>query len=172
MGNTILIAEDFPPALRMLSKLFTEAGFTVYTATSCVEVVKTASQVLPDCFVLEYQLEDGPIPIVCAFIRGHEQLKDAPIAIHSGRGEAAESCYASCQADVFVEKGRPPGELLAAVERHLRRVARNDDGGSHPDLTPDSSIMQVLKNGRPLVSLSPEQFRLVPSARIDTYLKA
>ncbi len=160
MGNTILIAEDFEPALHMLVKLFSGAGFTVYTARTCVEAVKLAAQHLPDCFLLDYYLEDGPVPIVCSFIRGHESLKDVPIVMYSGHEEEAENCYASCQADVFIQKGRPGSVVLAAVKRHLRRMAPKCDAEVQPDLTPDPTTLQVLRNGTPLVSLSPEQFRL------------
>ncbi len=160
MGNTILIAEDHAPSLQVLSKFFTGAGFCVYTATTCVEAVKTAAEALPDCFVLDYELKDGPVPVVCSFIRGHERLRMAPIVIYSAHDEETENCYSSCQADVFVRKGRPLGELLAAVERHVRRQALSSERTQAPDLTLDPVTQRVLRYGRPLASLSPEQFRL------------
>ncbi len=160
MGNTILIAEDFKPALQMLVKLFSGAGFTVYPVRTCAEAVKLAAQHLPDCFLLDYYLEDGPVPVVCSFIRGHEALKDVPIVMYSSHDEEAENCYAACQADVFIQKGRPGSVVLAAVNHHLRRMARKCDAAVQSDLTPDPTTLQVLRHGAPLVSLSLEQFRL------------
>lgn len=160
MGNTILIVDDYAPVLQMLTKRFGEAGFQVYTAQTSQEAVKLASRHLPDCFVLDLFLEDGPVSGVCSFIRGHEQLKDAPIVIHSSHTDEAENCYAHCQADVFVEKSRGCGVLLAAVKRHLCRIARKCDAIKQADLEPDPGSMRVLKYGVPITSLSPEQFRL------------
>lgn len=161
MGNTILIVEDYPPMLKMLAKCFGAAGFQVYTAQTSQEAVTLASRHLPDCFLFDLYLADGrPVTDLCLFIRGHEQLKDAPILICSTHTDEAESAYANCQADVFLEKCQRSGVLLAAVNRQLRRIPPKSGVAIQTDLEPDPGTMRILKYGAPLVALSIEQFRL------------
>lgn len=160
MGNTVLIAEIFRPTLHMLTRLFEDSGFTVYQADTCQEAVKQASLHLPDCFVLDYQLADGPVPTVCAFIRSHETLKNAPIAIYSTYTDRMEDSFTTCRADVFVEKGKNPDALVAAIKHHLHRYERTEDAAKNTDLTLDPVNLRVLRHGEIIAMLSPEQYRL------------
>jgi len=161
MGNTILIAEDFAPTLKMLAKLFGTAGFTVYQSQTCLETVKLASQHLPDCFLLDSHLSDGPIPIVCSFIRSHGVLKNAPIVIHSSHSDEIEHSYATCQADAFLEKGTGTGALLAAMNHHLRRMELERKILKKDDLCLCGRDLCVLRDSKQAATLSAEQFKLL-----------
>lgn len=44
MGNTILIADDNPPDLELLSLYFREGGFTVFAAKDCGEAIQLAGR--------------------------------------------------------------------------------------------------------------------------------
>lgn len=160
MGNTILIAEDFKPTLDFLEKLLREEGYTVFSTKSGQEAIKLASRHLPDCFLLDYKLEDGPVMPVCSFIRGHEALRDAPIIIYSGYTDEAVNCYENCQADSFINKASRYEEVLAAVRGQLKRRSRKKAAREYCDLVPDPATLRVLKYGKPAASLSVEQYRL------------
>lgn len=161
MGKTILIAEDDKEFLRVLSAYFGKLGFTVYRAETCEEAGRLARERLPDCFLLDYQLTDGDAASVCIFIRGYEPLRRAPIVILSGHAERSAECYDFCQADVFIEKGRPLEEIGAAINRHLRRAAGTRGVHSSSDLGLDAAALAVLKDGKIAAQLSPEQFRFM-----------
>jgi two-component system OmpR family response regulator len=161
MGKTILIAEDDKEFLRILSAYFGKSGFTVYRAETCEEAVRLARELLPDCFLLDYQLADGNAAPVCVFLRGYEPLRRAPIVILSGHTERSAECYDFCQADVFIEKGRSLEEIGAAINRHLGRAAGTWNVHSNSDLGLDAAALAVLKDGKIAARLSPEQFRFM-----------
>ncbi|HAT72416.1 MAG TPA: hypothetical protein DCS63_06335 [Elusimicrobia bacterium] len=160
MGNTILIAEDDKLARKTLTQYFEAAGFKVYSADTCKDTVRLACLHLPDCFLFDYHLADDTIVPACLFIRSHDQLRNAPIVILSGDPKQAAHSYNACQADVFLEKGGYYPEILAAVKRQLRRVEQQNGNVKPSDITLDGRTMRILKNGLPMVCLSPEQFRL------------
>lgn len=159
MGNTILITEDHKFHLKILTQYFTEMGFTVFPAENSRDTIRLAAQHLPDCFLLDYNLGDETIVPACLFIRSHSRLKDSPILILSGESEKAEECYSRCQADIFIEKGRPYPEVLAAVNRQLRRAEKPVPPAESSDITLDQERLCVLRASYPEILLSPEQFR-------------
>lgn len=159
MSNTILIAEDERASLCLLETYFSEAGSTVYTAESCRDALKLLCRHLPGCFILDYHLGDNTADPVCLAIRTHERLKKAPIVILSGDPSQAAYSYDTCQADVFLDKDKSYPEIVAAVKRHLRRRDASLGLMWGSDLTLDSKNMSVLREGKPAVCLSPEQFR-------------
>jgi len=159
MGNTILITEDFGHYLKILSQYFTGEGFTVYSASTGQETIRLAERHLPDCFLLDYNLGgEETIEPACLFIRSHPRLKSAPILILSGEHEQAERCYASCQADNFIPKGRPLAEIGAAVRRSLRRAGAAAGVIAGGDLALDVVSRLILRPGHPAIELPREQF--------------
>jgi DNA-binding response OmpR family regulator len=161
MGNTILIAEDDRHTLPMLERIFRDAGYEPLTARTCRETIRKAAEHLPDCFVLDLHLEDGPVHEVCAFIRSHEQLRNAQVIIYSTHTDALEKCYESLRADIFVPKCHPPAELLAEVKWRLRRARLSASGKLPSDLTLDLENLCVLRYGKLLAALSLSQFRVL-----------
>lgn len=160
MGNTILITEDDKSYLGILGKLFASQGFAVHASSNCRDAIRLATEHLPDCFLLDYNLgESGTIEPLCLFIRSHPRLKDAPILILSGEHEQAEKCYTACQADIFIPKGRPLAEVVAAVKRSLRRAAAAAGVIPGDDLTLNAASSLILRPGHPAIELTPEQFR-------------
>ena len=159
MGNTILITEDHQFSLKLLTRYFTDMGFTVFPAENTRDTIRLAAQNLPDCFLLDYNLGAETITPACLFIRSHERLKNAPILILSGESEKAEECYRSCQADVFIEKGKPYQEVLAAVNRHLRRTEVAISALKQSDISLDPGNLRVFRHAYPDVQLSVEQFK-------------
>jgi len=159
MGNTILITEDEKVYRRVLCEYFTMLGFTVHAADNCRDTIRLAAQHLPDCFLFDYNLADENIAPACLFIRSHARLKDAPIIILSGAHEKAEECYNKCDADLFLERGKPLAEVGAAVKRQLRRAAAASGLITSPDLTLDAKNMRILRPGKPDLQLTAEQFR-------------
>jgi len=159
MGNTILIAEDHKFSLTLLARYFQAFGFTVYPAETCAEAVKLADQYKPDCFLLDYHLADKPADEICRFVRGNEYLKKKPIIILSADTEQAINSYEICQADVFIEKGKPYSELLALVKRQVRRADWARGILKTPDLTLNAVTQSIMQGERPAFQLPPEQFR-------------
>ncbi len=160
MNKTILIADDDKCSLNLLKKYFSMAGFTVYTAETCRDVMRYACDNLPDCFLLDYHLKDDDALTACSFIRNHARLKNAPIAILSGDADQAAGSYDACQADVFFEKPARYAEILAGIRRQLRRTEAAGGVVRSADVTLDPVNLRIVKDGKTAVSLSWDQFRL------------
>jgi len=159
MGNTILITEDEKSYLRSLSQYFKLLGFTVHSATNCKDTIRLAAEHLPDCFLLDYNLGDETVAPACLFIRSHSQLRSAPIIVLSGAHEMAEECYNNCNADLFLEKGKPFTEVGAAVKRQIRRMTAQPPV-KLSDIVICEERLSVLREGYSEILLSAEQFKL------------
>lgn len=160
MGNTILIAEDKPTELRILSRYFSAGGFAVYPAASCAEAIKLARQHHPDCFLLDYHLDgDKTADEICACIRSNEYIRKNPVVILSGDPEIAIQSCTVCKADYFVQKGRPYSEVMTLVKKLLYRTEWNRGVLKRGDLTLEASTLRLLRPSYPPIQLSPEQFR-------------
>jgi len=59
MAKMILIADDDPELLRVLTLEFTQAGYEVATASSGAEAVELLRLRHPDFLVVDYQMPDG-----------------------------------------------------------------------------------------------------------------
>lgn len=159
MGKTILIAEDDKLVLKGLANYFAGAGFTVYTAQTCLETVDLIYRHAPDCFLLDYHLADDTAQLACLSIRSYERTRNAPIVIYSGDDTRGAFFYESCQADAFVLKGRGYEEPLSAVRRHLRRAELAKGILRRDDLQLEINRMAVVFDDGLSIKLSPEQFR-------------
>jgi len=159
MGNTILIADDNPPDLELLSQYFREGGFTVFAAGDCGEAIKLAGRHTPDCFLLDYCLGADTAEKVCAFIRGDARLSERPIIIMSAEPELAMRGYEPCVADFFVEKGDNYRKLPALVRQNFLRAAWNRGIYRKADLVLDAPNLRLLRGSYPAIQLSAEQFR-------------
>ena len=116
--QTILIIDDDPTWLKLLSRFFSDNGYAVRTAISCASAIETIRFNKSDCVVLDFNLSDGDATCVCAAIRTGEEHR-TPIVIFSS-DPAAEVCLDSeHRADKFLFKTAPLKELLAAVTELL-----------------------------------------------------
>lgn len=159
MGNTILIVDDNPADLLLLTCDFRAGGFTVYPAQSCSEAIKLADRYHPDCFILDYYLGADTSEEICAFIRANEHIRKNPVIILSGDPEQAIHSYKVCQADVFVEKGRSNAEIIYLATSLLRRAEWTNGVLKKGDLTLEALALRILRPAYPPIQLSLEQFR-------------
>lgn len=159
MGNTILIADDNPPDLELLSQYFRESGFTVFAAGDCGEAIKLAGHHTPDCFLLDYYMGAYTAEKVCGFIRGDARISGRPIIVISGDPEQAIRSFDVCRADLFVDKDGDYRMLPALVRRNLLRAAWNRGMYRKADLVLDAPNLRLLRGSYPAIQLSAEQFR-------------
>lgn len=124
-GKTILIVDDQPPIIRILSEYFTSTGFHVLKSDSCATAIEVLRHEHPDCIILDYTLEDGDARKVCAAIHCDGETTP-PVVIFSGSEEARVCLKGRYAADSYVSKCTPLNELLIVVdnliaERNIRR---------------------------------------------------
>lgn len=116
--QVILIVDDEPMWLKLLSRFFSDNGYKVLTATTGAGALETLEANRPDLAVLDFNLSDGDALPVCAAIRKLKGRR-TPIVIFSS-DPSAEACVGIKRgADRFLLKTSPLETLLTTVAELL-----------------------------------------------------
>lgn len=116
--RVILIVDDEPMWLKLLSRFFAANGYKVLTALTVAGALETLRSKRPDLAVLDFNLSDGDSLPVCAAIRKLKGRR-TPIVIFSS-DPSAEACVGIKRgADRFLLKTSPLEALLTAATELL-----------------------------------------------------
>jgi two-component system, OmpR family, response regulator len=159
----LLVVEDEPTILELLSGSLRFAGFTVLTAVSGAEALRVAAAARPDLILLDVMLPDGDgfdvirsiraggprVPVIFLTARSHVQERVAGLTLGG---------------DDYIAKPFSLEEVLARIRAVLRRArGAGEAGGSRlavADLELDEDSHEVRRGGT-LVSLTPTEFKLL-----------
>lgn len=122
----ILVVEDSPQLLKLLSHLMEKEGFTVAVATGGKEALAQYAAVKPDIICLDVMMEDVSGIDICKDIRARD--KGATILLISSKSrdvDVAEGLAAG--ADEYIVKPFNPSAMTERMRRIARqRIARSD----------------------------------------------
>ncbi|HVA36482.1 MAG TPA: response regulator transcription factor [Candidatus Dormibacteraeota bacterium] len=163
-GETILVVDDEPQILSVLSGYLGRDGYTIREASTVAEAVAIGRAHAPDLMILDISLPDGtgfdvfrllssqhPIPTIMLTARGEEI--DRVVGLEMG-------------ADDYVTKPFSPREVAARVRAILRRrsAEEHDQTAAHVlrvrDLYLDREAHDVRMGGRS-IALTPTEFRIL-----------
>jgi len=157
----LLVVEDDPNILELLSASLRFAGFEVSTATTGSDAVAEARAKRPDLVVLDVMLPDLDGFEVIRRLR--EAGARTPVVFLTARDGTDDKIRGlTLGGDDYVTKPFSLEELTARIRAVLRRTG----GGDAPprltfaDLELDEETHEVWRAGR-LVSLSPTEFKLL-----------
>ena len=161
MPARLLVVDDEPTILELLSGSLRLAGFEVMTAASGTEAVRAAASGRPDLVLLDVMMPDGD---------GFEALRrirsgggEVPVIFLTARDEVPDRVAGFDEgADDYVTKPFSLDELLGRIRAVLRRT-RADGPGSRlrvADLELDEDGHEVRRAGAP-VELTPTEYRLL-----------
>lgn len=166
--STVLVVDDEPMVVEVVQRYLAREGFRVITATTGGEALAraTSREEPPDLIVLDVMLPGVDGVEVCRRLRvdAHATM---PIILLTARGEERDRIGGlGIGADDYVVKPFSPGELVARVKAHLRRVRLDthpprSDGrvrGGEVVLDPHARICESA--GRPIL-LTPLEFDLL-----------
>jgi two-component system, OmpR family, alkaline phosphatase synthesis response regulator PhoP len=156
----ILIVDDEPKILRLVSDYLEAGGFAVSSARSGPEALMRARTDSPDLVILDLGLPgvDG-----LEVTRSLRRSGDLPIIILTARDDETDKLIGlELGADDYVTKPFSPRELVARVRAVLRRRARSGEAEllRAGDLLLDLPRMQVTRGGEP-VELTATEFALL-----------
>ncbi|MCD6289792.1 MAG: response regulator transcription factor [Anaerolineae bacterium] len=160
----VLVVDDDPPSVKMISFLLREEGYDVVTAGNGPEALRLVDEAAPDLVILDVMMPHMDGLEVCQRIRRHT---DIPIIFLSAKGETADRVAGlELGADDYLPKPFEPTELLARVRAVMRRVERGTFGEPKTLLQVDDFRLDPVNNRVALpdgreVELTPIEFRLL-----------
>ena len=160
--ETILITDDDPSLLIVLSVLLREEGFNVIQASRGSECLHKAYETHPDLVLLDIVLPDRSGTTVCRQLR---EISNIPIIMLTGTSTEKQKVESlNDGADDYVTKPFNNDELVARIRARLRRSR----AGPVTILPPyEDGFLRVDFEGRQVrlgaetVSLSPKEWRLL-----------
>ena len=163
MAITILIADDEPNQLELLSYNLGQAGFVVLQAMDGQGALRQIEEHHPDLVILDWMMPHMSGIELCRALRSRADTKLLPVIILSARGEEGDRTLGlDTGADDYMSKPFSPRELVSRVKALLRRSrpALMNDTLEFEDLQLFPSRMEVHRAGQ-MVPLGPKEFRLL-----------
>jgi diguanylate cyclase (GGDEF)-like protein len=118
--GTILLVDDLPENLQLLSELLTQLGYTIRSVTSGRMALKTLSVKQPDLILLDIKMPDMDGYEVCTAIKADERLRDIPIIFISAMDDVLDKVKAFAVGGVdYIAKPFQIEEVVARVESQL-----------------------------------------------------
>jgi DNA-binding response OmpR family regulator len=164
----VLVVDDEPMVVEVVQRYLVREGYRVITASNGREALERAtdSEHPPSLVVLDIMLPGMDGVEVCRRLRAEAGVT-MPIILLTARGDERDRIGGlSIGADDYVVKPFSPGELVARVKAHLRRV-QLDTRPPRPDgrlrggeVTLDPRLRSCEASGRPVI-LTPLEFELL-----------
>ena len=163
MTPVILVVEDEPAILELISVNLADAGYGVQGAPDAETARAMISEALPTLVLLDWMLPGQSGLALAKELRAGARTKDLPIIMVTARTDEADR-IAGLEAwvDDYVTKPFSPRELKARIKAVLRRRAPEavQEPLSAGTLELDPSTHRVTAAGKP-VPLGPTEFRLL-----------
>lgn len=132
MPAKILVVDDEPPIVNVLSYNLKRANYEVITASDGKQALEQARHEQPDLIILDLMLPEVDGLDVCRILR---RERDVPIIVLTARDEEIDRVVGlELGADDYVVKPFSMRELMARVKNILRRTA------PHPTTPPADKI--------------------------------
>ena len=124
-SKKLLLVDDEPELLKMVSNILKDAGFeNIVVSASVKKAVETAEKEKPDLAILDVMLPDGDGFSLMEQIRA---WTDIPVIFLTARDEAADKLAGlGLGADDYIAKPFLPQEFLLRVYAVLRRCYKED----------------------------------------------
>ncbi|NDG45668.1 MAG: DNA-binding response regulator [Flavobacteriia bacterium] len=123
----ILLVDDEPDILEIISFNLEKVGYQVTTASNGLEALKQAKKTLPHLIILDVMMPELDGIETCERLRQEEQFQDTIIMFLTARGEDYSYVAAfDAGADDYVTKPIKPKVLLSKVKGLLRRLKKKE----------------------------------------------
>ena len=123
MSASILIADDDPDILLLLSVYFERAGYDVAQARNGSEALQLATEQLPSIAMLDVTMPGLDGFEVTRALRENAATRSMPVILLTARAQATDVAQGmAAGADEYVKKPFEAADLIDRVERLLRDV--------------------------------------------------
>ena len=116
----ILIIDDTPENLNLLSTMLSEQGYKVRSVTKGSTGLRGAQAASPDLILLDVNMPQMNGYEVCQHLKGDERTREIPVIFISALGDALDKVKAFRVGGVdYITKPFQVEEVLARIENHL-----------------------------------------------------
>ncbi|MCP4700598.1 MAG: response regulator [Gammaproteobacteria bacterium] len=118
---TLLLVDDIPEALKILSTFLTKVGFKILVAETGKKALQSAEHVLPDLVLLDVMMPDMDGFEVCRVLKSQESTRDIPIIFTTALEDMVDKVKGfSLGAVDYITKPLQGADVLARVITHLK----------------------------------------------------
>ena len=163
MNSSILIADDEPNQVELISYNLQKSGFKTILAKNGQEVLDKTFEHKPDLLILDWMMPLISGIEVCRILRGKKETKILPIIILSARSDDIDkSLGLDSGADDYLSKPFSPKELISRVKALLRRSQfyKNENYLEYNDIIVSLKEMIVTRNGK-VIKLGPKEYKIL-----------
>jgi two-component system phosphate regulon response regulator PhoB len=162
----ILVVDDEPDAVELISFNLKNAGFEVVTADDGAAALRKARSAVPDLIVLDLMLPEIDGLEVCKLLRHDPTTTAIPILMLTAKASEVDRILGlELGADDYVTKPFSPRELVLRIRKLLERGQRSaakPERLVHGELVIDGPRHLVTFRGKRLKEeLTPTEFRLL-----------
>ena len=163
-GVTVLVVDDEPNIVELLTVSLKFQGFDVHTANSGTEALRVAREINPDAYILDVMMPGMDGFELLGKLR--QEGLDGPVLYLTAKDSVDQRIHGlTIGADDYVTKPFSLEEVITRLRVILRRGAVVEDAVNEPtltyaDLTLNDDTHEVTKAGE-LVELSPTEFNLL-----------
>lgn len=128
MKAQILVVEDQPATLDLISEVLREEGYEVKTADCLQKARQNLQRAMPELVILDRSLPDGDGLDLCRELRSAPKSQGLPLLILTAKKAVEERVLGlKGGADDYLIKPFNTEELLARVEALLRRTGKMEE---------------------------------------------
>ncbi|MGB5404628.1 MAG: response regulator transcription factor [Robiginitalea sp.] len=161
----ILLVDDEPDILEILSYNLSAEGYQVYTAKNGAEGVEKARKKSPHLIILDVMMPEMDGIEACELIRKSKGLEDTIITFLTARSEDySQVAGFDAGADDYITKPIKPKVFLSKVKSLLRRLKKDEEDSTEVlkvgDLVINREEYKVVKDGQDMI-LPRKEFELL-----------
>ncbi|MDA7706141.1 response regulator transcription factor [Flavobacteriaceae bacterium] len=162
----ILLVDDEPDILEILSYNLSAEGYSISTASNGLEAVKKAKKHQPHLIIMDVMMPEMDGIEACEKIRTLPELKDTVITFLTARGEDySQVAGFEAGADDYITKPIKPKVLVSKIKSLLRRLNDtsskvNSEVINIGELTIDREAYKIISKGVEIV-LPRKEFELL-----------
>jgi len=147
----ILLVDDLPENLKLLSDLLSEIGYTTRCVTSGIKAIKTAKAKRPDVIFLDILMPEMNGYEVCQACKADPELCDIPIIFISALGDTFDKLKAFEVGGVdYITKPFQVKEVVARLESQL--TIKKQQRILQDEITKRKEIEEMLYHSRAILS--------------------
>jgi len=161
-NRKILIADDEPDILEIISYNLNNEGYQVFTAKDGNEAIEKAKEVRPDLIILDIMMPYKSGADVCRILRSQISFENTLIIFLTAlNDDTTQITSLEIGADDYITKPVSPKVLISRVNAIFRRVFKEDGKMiqiGNVNIDPEKYMVSI--NGAPVV-LAKKEFELL-----------